>query len=55
MDLKEMFKKTSVRRTAVGRSADGGNKPEAPQGLLKKCNKCGKGIFTDEYQRNLYL
>ena len=55
MDLKEMFKKPSVRKTAVGRSADGGNKPEAPQGLLKKCNKCGKGIFTDEYQRNLYL
>ena len=49
-----MFKKTSIRRPS-SHSVEEGNKPEAPKGLLKKCNKCGKGIFTEEYKNNLYI
>ena len=30
-------------------------KPEVPEGLLKRCNKCGKGIFTEDYKKNLYI
>lgn len=49
-----MFKKTSIRRPS-SRFVEEGNKPEAPKGLLKKCNKCGKAIFTEEYKNNLYI
>ena len=27
-------------------------KPEVPEGLLKRCNKCGKGIFTEDYKKS---
>ncbi len=54
MDLNKMFKKTSIRRPS-SRFVEEGNKPEAPKGLLKKCNKCGKAIFTEEYKNNLYI
>ena len=43
MKLKSIFKKTPVI------------KPEVPEGLLKRCNKCGKGIFTEDYKKNLYI
>lgn len=49
-----MFKKTSIRRPS-SRFVEEGNKPEAPKGILKKCNKCGKAIFTEEYKNNLYI
>ena len=49
-----MFKKTSIRQPS-SRFVEEGNKPEAPKGLLKKCNKCGKAIFTEEYKNNLYI
>ena len=54
MDLNKMFKKTSIRRPS-SRFVEEGNKPEAPKGILKKCNKCGKAIFTEEYKNNLYI
>ena len=54
MDLNRMFKKTSIRRSS-GHQVEEGKRPEAPKGLLKKCNKCGKGIFTEEYKNNLYI
>ena len=55
MDLNNIFKKTPIRRTGRSQNFENENKPEVPQGLLKKCNKCGKGIFTEEYKRNLYI
>lgn len=29
--------------------------PEVPDGLMKRCNKCGKGVFTDEVIGNDYI
>lgn len=30
-------------------------RPEVPEGLMKRCNKCGKGVFTDEVIGNDYI
>ena len=54
MKLKSIFKKTPVTKPEVKETADQ-VKPEVPEGLLKRCNKCGKGIFTEEYKNNLYI
>lgn len=53
---KNMFKKTYTRinighRTAETESA---SKP-VPDGLWKKCNKCGKPIYTEEVKENFYI
>ena len=53
MDLKGIFKKTPV--TKERKVSDSETRPEVPEGLLKKCNKCGKAIFTEEYKNNLYI
>ncbi|MCD8018139.1 MAG: acetyl-CoA carboxylase carboxyltransferase subunit alpha [Clostridiales bacterium] len=55
MDLKTMFKKTSINKEPETEPVEGEQKPEAPQGIMKKCNKCGKGLFTEEYKNNLYI
>ena len=49
MKLKSIFKKTPVIKPEVKETA------EVPEGLLKRCNKCGKGIFTEDYKKNLYI
>ena len=54
MKLKSIFKKTPVTKPEVKESASQ-VKPEVPEGLLKRCNKCGKGIFTEDYKNNLYI
>ncbi len=54
MKLKSIFKKTPVTKPEVKESATH-VKPEVPEGLLKRCNKCGKGIFTEDYKKNLYI
>ena len=54
MKLKSIFKKTPVTKPEV-KEAAGQVKPEVPEGLLKRCNKCGKGIFTEDYKKNLYI
>lgn len=54
MKLKSIFKKTPVIKPEVKETA-GQIKPEVPEGLLKRCNKCGKGIFTEDYKKNLYI
>ena len=51
MKLKSIFKKTPVTKTEVKEAASQ-VKPEVPEGLLKRCNKCGKGIFTEDYKKN---
>ena len=48
MKLKSIFKKTPVTKPEVKEAASK-VKPEVPEGLLKRCNKCGKGIFTEDY------
>ena len=54
MKLKSIFKKTPVTKPEVKEAASQ-VKPEVPEGLLKRCNKCGKGIFTEDYKKNLYI
>ena len=54
MKLKSIFKKTPVTKPEVKETASQ-IKPEVPEGLLKRCNKCGKGIFTEDYKNNLYI
>ncbi len=54
MKLKSIFKKTPVTKPEVKETASQ-VKPEVPEGLLKRCNKCGKGIFTEDYKKNLYI
>ena len=51
MKLKSIFKKTPVTKPEVKEAASQ-VKPEVPEGLLKRCNKCGKGIFTEDYKKN---
>ena len=54
MKLKSIFKKTPVTKPE-GKETASQVKPEVPEGLLKRCNKCGKGIFTEDYKKNLYI
>lgn len=54
MKLKSIFKKTPVTKPEVKETVSK-IKPEVPEGLLKRCNKCGKGIFTEDYKKNLYI
>lgn len=49
MKLQNMFKKTNRRQNRTQKAAA----PEVPEGLLKKCNKCGGAILTEDV-RNLY-
>lgn len=50
MKLQNMFKK--IRKTG---SSTRENRPEVPQGLLKKCNKCQAAIFTEDVKRAGYI
>lgn len=50
MKLQNMFKK--IKKTG---SSQKEKKPEVPQGLLKKCNKCGAAIFTEDVKRVGYI
>ena len=50
MKLQNMFKK--IRKTG---SSNKENRPEVPQGLLKKCNKCQAAIFTEDVKRAGYI
>ena len=44
MKLKDMFKKTSKRSYYISLKTD---RPEVPEGLLRKCNKCGAAIIAE--------
>ncbi|MCM1325168.1 MAG: acetyl-CoA carboxylase carboxyltransferase subunit alpha [Bacteroidales bacterium] len=57
MNLSKMFKKTKdnyipLRSTESRREE---SHPEVPEGLVRKCNKCGKAIFTNEVKSNYYI
>ena len=54
MRLQNMFKKTGERENPVlkGRLR---RRPEAPEGLLKKCNKCGAAILSEEVINGAYI
>lgn len=50
-----IFKKAPVTASERIKNKEPEKKPEVPDGLLKKCNKCGKPILVEEYRSNLYL
>ena len=52
MRLHNMFKKTGEKITSI--HSRNRRKPEAPEGILKKCNKCGAAILTDEVINGKY-
>lgn len=55
MKLENMFKKT---RTASGKKSYISlreKRPEVPEGLLRKCNKCGSAIIAEDVKRGYYI
>ncbi len=55
MNLTNIFKKAPVDISDRSKGTESARKPEVPEGLLKKCNKCGKPILVEEYQNNLFI
>lgn len=51
MILKDMFKKTNRENHGLSRES----RPEVPDGLLRKCNKCGGTIIADDVKKGLYI
>lgn len=49
MKLDNVFKKTSFS------SAKKRNRPDVPEGLLRKCNKCGSAIIAEDVKRDFYI
>ncbi|MGF6991265.1 acetyl-CoA carboxylase carboxyl transferase beta subunit/acetyl-CoA carboxylase carboxyl transferase alpha subunit [Lachnospiraceae bacterium PM6-15] len=55
MQLTNVFKKTkTVHNTRKTLQTIKQEKPEVPEGLLRKCNKCGAAIITDDVKENFY-
>ncbi|WP_334104228.1 acetyl-CoA carboxylase carboxyltransferase subunit alpha [Muricomes intestini] len=51
MKLQNMFKKTRKKNYISLRDS----KPEVPDGLLSKCNKCGSPIMTEDVKNDFYI
>ncbi|MDY2627129.1 MAG: acetyl-CoA carboxylase carboxyltransferase subunit alpha [Lachnospiraceae bacterium] len=51
MILKDMFKKTNRENHGLRKES----RPEVPDGLLRKCNKCGANIIADDVKRGFYI
>lgn len=51
MKLQNMFKKTS-RKSYISLKE---SKPEVPEGLLRKCNKCGAAIIAEDVKQSFYI
>ena len=51
MKFQHMFKKTVTRPAKTG-DAD---RPEVPDGLLKKCNACKAAVFVEDVKNNAYI
>lgn len=49
MKLDNVFKKTSPA------SARKRKRPDVPEGLLRKCNKCGSAIIAEDVKRDFYI
>ena len=53
MKLDNMFKKN--RSTSLKRVESRLTKPEVPEGLMRKCNQCGKAIIAEEAENGYYI
>lgn len=59
MKLERYFKKTILKTVRddeeVKETSNISERPEAPQGILKKCNACKAAIFTEDVKKNYYI
>lgn len=55
MKLDNMFKKTKYVTLKQNEIRTRDVRPEVPEGLLKKCNKCGAAIITEDVKAGLYI
>ena len=53
MKLDNMFKKN--RGTSMKRIAHRQTGPEVPEGLMRKCNQCGKAIIAEDAEQGYYI
>lgn len=55
MKLENMFKKTKSSTVKRGLVSGKGSKPEVPEGLLRRCNKCGAAIIAEDVKNGYYI
>ena len=55
MKLDNMFKKTNSSVDKKGYITLGRSGPMVPEGLLRKCNKCGAAIIAEDVRRDHYI
>ncbi len=54
--LRNMFKKTYTKiDTKYKPQSDSGQEPVIPEGLWRKCNKCGQPIYVEDVKNNYYV
>ena len=54
--LRNMFKKTYTKIDTIYRPKAGDSEePSIPQGLWRKCNKCGQPIYVEDVVNNYYV
>ena len=55
MKLDNVFKKTRHSSGRKGYISLNSAKPEVPEGLLRKCNKCGSAIISEDVKSDYYI
>ena len=55
MKLDNMFKKTRIISRIQSHNTARASRPEVPEGLLRKCNKCGAAIITEDVKKGYYI
>ena len=55
MKLDNMFKKTRIVSRIQNHSASRASRPEVPEGLLRKCNRCGAAIIAEDVKQGYYI
>ena len=53
--LKDMFKKTYTLIDTKYKHPVKSEEPSIPQGLWRKCNKCGQPIYVEDVKNNFYI
>lgn len=53
--LKDMFKKTYTLIDTKYKTPSKPDEPNIPQGLWRKCNKCGQPIYVEDVKNNYYI
>ena len=55
MKLENMFKKTKISSRGQSHGFGRSIRPEVPEGLLRKCNKCGGAIIAEDVKAGYYI